>query len=328
MDNVLSRTDLGEYDKARQYMQLQNKFLTYKRQLDSIPEATKQVQEQKQISATPLVNKTTPMQVPVTPMSTSSPLTTVAATPTLVPSALTPPPTVELMSPPKKRKRPRIQLKIYLDEDAQKTYGPFRRSRQKEEVTSTRSRSSRKSNRSERSSTSGTSSSKETLISVKAKRAALEQKIKYSDAIEEQQKVLNRLKLHQELSETLAEEAVYEEALKEEHPFEELPHETENMIDRFMTQPEIEPNPLAPATSLLSTTAANTGKLTTCQPSKFPDAVNPTAPQLPTFLLIQTTQQLPSRLYPPKQALQYFPTRAIPNYKRDLRYSPVHCSRC
>lgn len=55
------------------------------------------------------------------------------------------------------------------------------------------------------------------------------------------------------------------------------------MIDRFMTQPEIEPNPLAPATSLLSTTAANTGNLTTCQPSKFPDAVNPTAPQLPTF---------------------------------------------
>ncbi|KAJ7350964.1 hypothetical protein OS493_037582 [Desmophyllum pertusum] len=130
MDNVLSRTDLGEHDNARQYMQLQNKFLTYKRQLDSIPEATKQVQEQKQISATPLVNKTTPMQVPVTPMSTSSPFkTTVAATPTLVPSALTPPPTVELMSPPKKRKRPRIQLKNYLDDDAQKTYGPFRRSR-------------------------------------------------------------------------------------------------------------------------------------------------------------------------------------------------------
>ncbi|KAJ7393384.1 hypothetical protein OS493_006355 [Desmophyllum pertusum] len=131
MDNVLSRTDLGEYDKARQYMQLQNRFLTYKRQLDSIPEATKQVQEQKQISATPLVNKTTPMTVPVPPVAPSSPLTTVAATPTLVPSALTPPPTVELMSPPKKRKRPRIQLKNYLDDDAQKTYGPFRRSRRK-----------------------------------------------------------------------------------------------------------------------------------------------------------------------------------------------------
>jgi len=32
-------------------------------------------------------------------------------------------------------------------------------------------------------------SSKETLIDVKAKRAALEQKIKFSDAIDEQQKV-------------------------------------------------------------------------------------------------------------------------------------------
>ena len=39
-DNVLYRTDLEEYDKARQYIQLQNRFLMYKWQLDSIPEAT------------------------------------------------------------------------------------------------------------------------------------------------------------------------------------------------------------------------------------------------------------------------------------------------
>ena len=70
------------------------------------------------------------MQQPVTQMPSSSPITTVAATPTIAPSVLTPPPTVELMSPPKKRKRPPIpQLKNYLDDDAQKTYGPFRRSR-------------------------------------------------------------------------------------------------------------------------------------------------------------------------------------------------------
>ena len=31
MDKLLYRTDLGEYDKARQNMQLQNRFLTYKR---------------------------------------------------------------------------------------------------------------------------------------------------------------------------------------------------------------------------------------------------------------------------------------------------------
>lgn len=51
-------------------------------------------------------------------------------------------------------------------------------------------------------------SSKETLIDVKARRAALKQKLKCSDEIEEQQKILNKLKLQQELSETLAEEAI------------------------------------------------------------------------------------------------------------------------
>ena len=56
MDKLLYRTDIGEYDKARQYMQLQNRFLTYKRKLDSIPEGKKPAQEQTQISSTPLVN--------------------------------------------------------------------------------------------------------------------------------------------------------------------------------------------------------------------------------------------------------------------------------
>ena len=35
MDKLLYRTDLGEYDKARQYMQLQNRFLAFKQQLNS-----------------------------------------------------------------------------------------------------------------------------------------------------------------------------------------------------------------------------------------------------------------------------------------------------
>ena len=32
MDNLLYRTNLGEDQKAKQYMQLQNKFLNYKHQ--------------------------------------------------------------------------------------------------------------------------------------------------------------------------------------------------------------------------------------------------------------------------------------------------------
>ena len=102
---------------------------------------------------------------------------------------------------------------------------------EKGETMSVRSGSSRKSYKSKMSIASGSSrrSSKETLIDVKAKRAALEQKLKFSDEIEEQ-----------ELSESLAEEAVYEEALKSEgRPLEcheiELPKETpEQMFERLM----------------------------------------------------------------------------------------------
>ena len=47
---------------------------------------------------------------------------------------------------------------------------------------------------------------------LKAKRAALEQKIIFADTIKEQEKTLAKLKLQQELSETLAEEAVYQVA--------------------------------------------------------------------------------------------------------------------
>ena len=53
------------------------------------------------------------------------------------------------------------------------------------------------------------SSSVSKLLGLKAKRAALEQKIIFADT-KEQEKTLAKLKLQQELSETLAEEAVYQ----------------------------------------------------------------------------------------------------------------------
>ena len=106
---------------------------------------------------------------------------------------------------------------------------------------SMRSKSSRTSRHSINSSYSGSSrSSRESFLTVKAKRAALEEKMKFSDKIEEQQRILNKLKMQQELNEFLTAEAVYEEALKEEKPPGneemdlELPKETENMIDRFL----------------------------------------------------------------------------------------------
>ena len=76
-------------------------------------------------------------------------------------------------------------------------------------------------------------------------------------------KALNKLKLKQRLSETLAEEAVYEKALKDEgHLFEleqKLPHETERMIDGFMTQSELSTRPLSLTAGLVSAVNFDTG---------------------------------------------------------------------
>ena len=82
----------------------------------------------------------------------------------------------------------------------------------KDETKSNLSYGSRKSRGSNKSSLS----SKIALLDLKAKRAALEQKIIFSDTIKEQEKALAKLKLQQELSETLAEEAVYQLALNTE----------------------------------------------------------------------------------------------------------------
>lgn len=57
------------------------------------------------------------------------------------------------------------------------------------------------------------SSSVSKLLGLKVKRAALEQTIIFADTIKEQEKTLAKLKLQQELSERLAEEAVYQVAL-------------------------------------------------------------------------------------------------------------------
>ena len=82
----------------------------------------------------------------------------------------------------------------------------------KDEPKSNLSYGSRKSRGSNKSSLS----SRIALLDLKAKRAALEQKIIFSDTIKEQEKTLAKLKLQQELSETLAEEAVYQVALNTE----------------------------------------------------------------------------------------------------------------
>ena len=153
MDGLLARTDLGEYEKARQYVQLQNKYLTFQHQLNSRnqePNADREIltnsltsnlpgsiqepeisqpnsiQPQAAIPATlvhaPAGIQETPISAP-TVMPAATPLK--ASPPLPPPDILAPPPTVEMPPPSKqKRKVPRIEFRNYLDDDA-----PKRRSR-------------------------------------------------------------------------------------------------------------------------------------------------------------------------------------------------------
>ena len=131
-------------------MQLQNKFLNYKQQLKSlIPEATipTQPQESNQISTNvltgdeatapnsvqepPEIIPATPVQVP-TQVKAPQALSTMATSssisrPCLPPSILTPPPTVESLSPVGKRTHPQsVKFVNYLDPEPKR---PSRRSR-------------------------------------------------------------------------------------------------------------------------------------------------------------------------------------------------------
>ena len=89
MDNLMYRTNLGEDHKARQYMQLQNKFLNYKQQFQSlIPEAAipTQPQESNQISTNVLTG-----EVPTVPNPVQEPPEIIPTTPVQAPTQVTAP---------------------------------------------------------------------------------------------------------------------------------------------------------------------------------------------------------------------------------------------
>ena len=148
MDDLLARTDLGEYEKARQYVQLQNKYLTFQHQLNSRnqePNTDREILTNSltrtrtrditaKLNSTASGNTSDPSQCAsgdtrgsnfsangcpaATPLNPSPPLPP--------PGILTPPPTVKMPPPSKqKRKLPRIQFRSYLDDDDE----PKRRSR-------------------------------------------------------------------------------------------------------------------------------------------------------------------------------------------------------
>ena len=125
MDNILYRTNLGEDQKAKQYMQLQNKFLNYKHQLKSlIPEATipTQPQESSQISTNVLTGDAAtapnPVQeppeiIPVTPFQAPTQLTAPQELSTMATSSSISPPSLLQV---RKCKRPQsVKFVNYLD---------------------------------------------------------------------------------------------------------------------------------------------------------------------------------------------------------------------
>ena len=141
MDNLLSRKDLGEYERARQYIQLQDKYLTFKQQLNSRSKESSlpYSEEQREMSSNlladnaptflqePVVVTVNLIQTPLTLQAVAGPVqtptvqtpVTVQATPVNVSppsSILTPSPTVDAPSQ-KKRKRARIRFVNYLEED-------------------------------------------------------------------------------------------------------------------------------------------------------------------------------------------------------------------
>ena len=134
MDVTLSRRDLGEDEKAKQFLQLQNRYLTFKQQLNTHTPLPARNKPQEMNTSQPEVNLPTSLGDSTTVTAPSTPLNPFNVAPNLNqgavlqgptaltplnPVILTPPPTVKspspMPSPPKKRQR--IHFVNYLDDD-------------------------------------------------------------------------------------------------------------------------------------------------------------------------------------------------------------------
>ena len=135
MDDLLSRNDLREDEKAKRYFQLQNRYLAFKEQLNTrtrpeeiistVPDLTSSTQDSSTATAA--------FSTPINPFNVTPKLTQAAILqkpekesstprPPLNPTFLAPPHRVEAPSQDPKRKRRRIQFVNYLD-DVNGAYG-------------------------------------------------------------------------------------------------------------------------------------------------------------------------------------------------------------
>ena len=67
----------------------------------------------------------------------------------------------------------------------------------------------------------------------------MQERLKFTDVIKEQEKTLTKLKLEQEINETLAEEAIYEAEVNEEsiiQPIPYLPQDSLTSLHRFLNR--------------------------------------------------------------------------------------------
>ena len=132
MEDVLSRNNLRDDEKARRYFQLQNKYLAFKEQLNTStrPEEIISGVSDLMTSSTQDSSTTTTaaLSTPLNPFNVTPELTQAAISqkpekesltppPPLNPAFLTSPPTLETPSQQgPKRKRRRIQILSYLDD--------------------------------------------------------------------------------------------------------------------------------------------------------------------------------------------------------------------
>ena len=130
MDDLLSRNDLRDDEKAKRYFQLQNRYLAFKEQLNTrtrpeeiistVPDLTSSTQDSSTAKAafsSPLDPFNVTLKLTKAAISQKPEKESSSLSPPLNPAFLTPPPTVETPSEQgPKRKRRRIPFLNYLDD--------------------------------------------------------------------------------------------------------------------------------------------------------------------------------------------------------------------
>ena len=83
MDSILSRTDLGEDEKAKEFLQLQNRYLTFKQQLNTNTLLPNGIRPEEMNTSPPEVNLSTSTGDSTTVTALSTPLNAFNVTPNL-----------------------------------------------------------------------------------------------------------------------------------------------------------------------------------------------------------------------------------------------------